>query len=156
MELKLSDWLFQIDREATATHTLNNSQDHCMCGYCKNFYETVEVAYPEVCEFLKQFGIHVHGPSEVMPFEPNLILVCYRVHGEILEWGEQALNISGIMVLPETDVQDTFLLWVGEIPLPWVQQEDMEEVISPANLPEFLERMQNVWQLRHGTDLFYS
>ena len=46
----------------------------------------------------------------------------------------------------------TFLLWVGEVLLPWLQEEDMDEVVSPANLPEFLERMEEVWFLRHGND----
>ena len=31
-----------------------------------------------------------------------------------------------------------------------------DEVISPANLPEFLERMEEVWLLRHGENAILS
>lgn len=91
-----------------------------------------------------------------MPFEPTLMLACYRVDGEILKWGNAALSVSGIPIVPETGDDSAFLLWVGELELPWLQQEPVEEVVSPANLPEFLERMQEVWMLRHGNEFIFS
>ena len=156
MELNVSDWSFSIDKEATKAHTIRNSQDHCICGYCRNFYETIESSYPDLCAFLSRFGIYVHGPSEVMPFEPDYVLVCYRVHGRITQWGSLPMYVSEIMILPENGEDDTFLLWVGEMTLPWVQEEPMEDVISPANLPEFMDRMQQIWQLRHQNSLYIS
>ena len=51
---------------------------------------------------------------------------------------------------------ETFLLWVGEMRLPWLQTEAVEDVVSPANLPEFLSRMQEVWQLRYGEEFVFS
>ena len=36
------------------------------------------------------------------------------------------------------------------------QSEKMEDVVSPANLPEFMERMMDVWQLRHGNEFVFS
>ena len=59
-------------------------------------------------------------------------------------------------VLPEAVEEGSFLLWVGEMELPWLQQEDMASVVSPANLPEFMQRMEQVWLLRHGTEYVYS
>lgn len=50
----------------------------------------------------------------------------------------------------------TFHLWIGEMELPWVQAEPVEDVVSPANLPEFLERMQEMWSLRHGEEIVFS
>ena len=146
----LGDWRFQVDMEATLAHTTENSLDHCTCGYCRNYYDALEITYPDVVAFLQSFGVNVHGPSEVMPFEPTLVLACYRVQGTILQWGREALFVSGISVLPEAADETSFFLWVGEMPLPWLQEEDMDEVISPANLPEFLERMQQVWIQRYG------
>ena len=64
--------------------------------------------------------------------------------------------MSGISVLPEAADETSFFLWVGEMPLPWLQEEDMDEVISPANLPEFLERMQQVWIQRYGEETILS
>jgi len=40
--------------------------------------------------------------------------------------------------------------------LPWLQTESEEDVVSPANLPEFLERMQQIWLLRHGNEFVFS
>jgi hypothetical protein len=91
-----------------------------------------------------------------MPFEPTLMLACYRVDGQILQWGKAQLSVNGIMILPEAGDERTFLLWVGEIRLPWLQKEAVEDVVSPANLPEFLSRMQEIWSIRHGTTLIHS
>ena len=64
--------------------------------------------------------------------------------------------MNGVPVVAETSEDGTFLLWVGEMELPWIQIEPVEDVISPANMPEFLERMQEVWTLRHGDALVFS
>lgn len=154
--LEIADWRFQVDRETTWERTTTYSYDHCECGYCKNYYEAVDFTCPELRPFLAQFGINLSGPSELMPFEPTLMLACYRVQGKILQWGTASLTVGGILITPETGENDTFLLWVGEIPVPWLQEEAMEDVVSPANLPEFMERMQEVWFLRHGEEIVFS
>lgn len=156
MILELADWRFEVDLESTRTHTTKNASDHCECAYCRNYYEAVDIAYPYLRTFLDTFGIHISGPSELMPFEPTLMLACYRVQGKILQWGQTELFLKGIPIVPEMSDNDTFLLWVGELELPWLQDEPVEDVVSPANLPEFLERMQEVWLLRHGSEIVFS
>lgn len=91
-----------------------------------------------------------------MPFEPTLMLACYRVYGHIQHWGNAELHVDGVPIVAEAADQDSFFLWVGELELPWTQDESMEEVVSPANLPEFLERMRNMWILRHGDEFVFS
>ena len=157
MILTLLDWRFQVDVDATLIHTTKNSANHCNCAYCRNYYEAADRCYPELRSFLGQFGVNMDGPSELMPFTPTLMLACYRVHGKVLQWGREELRVKHIPILPESgDDNNSFFLWVGEMELPWLQEEDMDEVVSPANLPEFLERMQEVWLQRHGETLFYS
>lgn len=156
MILEYADWQFDVDVAATREHTLKNASDHCMCAYCRNYYETVDTAYPNLRPFLEQFGVNIEGPSELMPFEPTLQLACYRVQGNIVSWGQSTLSVNGIPIVAETSEDGTFLLWVGEMELPWIQIEPVEDVISPANMPEFLERMQEVWTLRHGDALVFS
>lgn len=153
---KISDWIFDVDVEATRAHTTLNAADHCTCGYCKNYYDAAAVTHPEMIEFLEFFGIDYNGPSELMPFEPTMMLACYRVSGKVLQWGHSALMAGSVPVNVEISDHGTFLLWVGEVLLPWLQEEAMEDVISPANLPEFLERMQEVWLQRHGKESIYS
>ena len=156
MILKIGDWRFQVDVEATSERTRKYSYEHCQCGYCKNFYDAIDIAHPELRPVMEQFGVHLEGPSELMPFEPTLMLACYRVDGQILQWGRSTLSVRGVQILPESGDQDTFLLWVGELRLPWLQKEAVEDVVSPANLPEFMERMQEVWSLRHGNPFLIS
>ena len=156
MILSLADWRFRVDLRETAEHTTRNAADHCLCGYCKNYYDTVSLCYPGLEVFLQTFGVNINGPSELMPFEPTFLIACYRVQGEILRWGSGPLWADGIAVLPEPAGEGSFFLWVGEMTVPWVQEEDMEEVVSPANLPEFLDRMEQMWLLRHGKESVLS
>ena len=156
MILTFGDWQFDVDVDATRERTRKYSFEHCECGYCKNFYEVIDQAHPHLRPALDTFGINPEGPCELMPFEPTLMLACYRVDGQILKWGQSQMYASGIPLIPEDGDSETFLLWVGEMPIPWVQAELPEDVVSPANLPEFLERMQTVWNLRHGTEFIYS
>ena len=156
MILEISDWKFRVDAEATQDRTAKYSYEHCQCSYCKNFYDAIDTAHPYLRPAMAQFGIYLEGPSELMPFEPTLIMACYRVDGEILQWGKSRLSIRGIPVVPEAADDHTFLLWVGEFEIPWLQEEAPETVVSPANLPEFMERMQEIWLLRHGNDILIS
>ena len=156
MILKLADWRFRVNVEATSERTRKYSYEHCQCSYCKNFYDAIDVAYPELRSVMESFGINLEGPCELMPFEPTLMLACYRVDGEILQWGKSQLFVKGVQLLPEAGDEKTFLLWVGEVKIPWLQKEKVEDVVSPANLPEFLERMQEVWALRHGNTFLHS
>lgn len=156
MILEAADWRFRVDVEATRKRTSKYSFEHCQCSYCKNFYDSVDQAYPLLRPAMEQFGVNLEGPSELMPFEPTLMLACYRVDGEILQWGSTSLSVGGIPIVPESGDESTFLLWIGEMEVPWLQKEPMEEVVSPANLPEFLSRMREVWELRHGEEIVFS
>ena len=156
MILEAGDWRFRVDVEKTRERTSKYSFEHCQCSYCKNFYEAVDLAHPALRPVMEQFGVNLEGPSELMPFEPTLMLACYRVQGQILEWGKEELRVEGVPIVVETGDDATFLLWVGELEIPWLQEENPQDVVSPANLPEFLERMQEIWQLRHGSELLFS
>lgn len=114
------------------------------------------MAYPLLRPAMESLGVYLEGPCELMPFEPTLLLACYRLDGQILQWGREPLYAGGVSVVPEYADAETFLLWVGEMDLPWLQDETPENVVSPANLPEFLERMQNMWQLRHEGGILLS
>ncbi len=149
MIISLADWQFSVDPAATRAHTIACSQDHCTCAYCRNYYEAVDAAYPQLRPVLDKFGVQLEGPSELMPFEPTLVAACYRVTGQILRKGGVQLHIDGIPLRPEAADSETFFLWVGEMALPWLQSEPEEEVISPANEPEFMDRMMARWLQTH-------
>ena len=156
MTFDLADWRVQVDVDATRRHTSENASDHCDCAYCRNFYETLPNRYPGLCVALTRLGIDPLGPCELMPFTPNLYLACYPVKGRILRWGRSQLAVGDIPIVLETGEIDGFFLWAGELELPWVQPEPANEVRSPANMPEFLERMRRTWLLRHGREQIHS
>jgi len=150
--IQIADWTFSVDVEETYSHTLRNASDHCECGYCRNYYDCVDMVYPNLRKFLSQLGVVLEGPSELMPFEPTLLLACYRVCGEVLVWGQESLFADVLPVSVGVGENGTFLLWIGEIPLPWGRDEPVNEVVSPANTPEFMYRMQQMWYLCHGEE----
>ena len=139
--ISIADWRFQVDIDATRNYTIKCSADHCLCPYCRNFYETVDGAHPRLRSVLEAFGIYLDGPCEVMPVEHNLILAAYRVTGSITHVGKLRLHVDEVPLIPEVSENGTFLLWIGPMDLPWIQDIAPEDVISPANEPEFLDRM---------------
>ena len=141
MVISLADWEFSVDCDATWAYTQKCSEDHCTCPYCENFYENVDRACPNLRPVLSRFGIYLNGPCEVMPFEPTIVAACYRVTGRITKRGQSRLYVDDVALRPEEADDNTFFLWVGEMELPWTQEEDMDEVLSPANQPEFMDRM---------------
>lgn len=141
MTIRLADWVFSVDEIATRDYTHKCSLDHCTCPYCENFYENADSSHPNLRPVLDRFGIFLNGPCEVMPFEPTMVAAAYRVTGQILSRGEAYLHIEDVPLRPEPGDEKTFLLWIGPLELPWTQEEDMFEVLSPANQPEFMERM---------------
>jgi len=141
LKLQINDWEFDIDLEATKEHSSFAAQDHCTCSYCENYYRTARRCYPALAPFLKQFGIDMDGPVEMYPFEPTLYLAGYRVRGSIVKAGMAPVMVDGIPVSAEPCEDWCFMLEVGEMALPWVMPIHPDDVVSPANEPEFLEKM---------------
>lgn len=141
MIISLADWEFSVDVDATMDYTHKCSLDHCTCPYCQNFYENADRAHPNLRPVLTRFGIHFNGPCEVMPFEPDVVAAAYRITGRIEKRGDSRLHVDDVPLRPEEGDENTFLLWIGPMELPWTQEEDMTQVLSPANQPEFMDRM---------------
>ena len=156
MRIHLGDWEFAVDPDATWEYTQKCSTDHCLCAYCRNYYETVDLAHPTLRSFLERFGLVLEGPSEVMPLEPTLVMAGYRVQGRILKTGSARMHVDLVPIHPEAADNTSFFLWVGEMELPWQQEELPEDVISPANQPEFLDRMARKWLELNQEDLVMS
>lgn len=141
MMISLADWQFRVDAASTEEYTTRCSLDHCTCHYCQNFYENIDRVEPMLRPVLGKFGIFLNGPCEVMPFEPTLVAACYRVTGQILKRGAASLHVESVSLRPEEADENTFFLWIGPVELPWTQKEPVEDVLSPANQPEFMDRM---------------
>ena len=152
MILNIDDWKFDINLEDTRAHSSFSASRHCTCGYCENYYRGIRYACPELKRFLGNFGVDIEGPVEMLPFEPTICLVAYRVTGKILEYGMGPIMVDHVPVMPLPEDAHNFKLEVGELQLPWVILEDPDEVVSPANEPEYLEMMYRRLLERRGGD----
>ena len=151
MLVTFGDWDFDVDVPMNMQISSEQAADHCMCGYCRNFYQTVDNAYPTLRMFLAQFGAHIEGPDELSPFEPTIYEASYIIHGRVLSRGHQKLFVDGvpIVVLDEKQADiDTerpgpyFVLLVGLMELPWALLEDPQDILSPATEPSYMTRME--------------
>ena len=148
MILRLGDWCFDVDLDVTAVHSAAEAAEHCDCGYCRNFYAAIDSNYPDFRQFFAQFGLNIEAPERLMPLTPTTYLAFYTVKGNIIQQGNSDLDVNGILVTAKQELEkdgiwvDCFSLSVGPFVLPWVLDEPTEEIVSPANLPAFLESME--------------
>ena len=159
MRLALQNWIFDVDVNKTASIYEKGVLDHCTCGYCRNFYEAVDVAYPDLRQFLNEFGVNLEAPEELLPVEPTLCVVSYCVCGTVIQRGNPLRDLEHCTITiqsqEEKDYDDDwptpfFVLTTGVLELPWLLDEPMEDVVSPANEPECMERMGQ--KLLNGAD----
>ena len=153
MIVQIGDWIFDVDISKTMAYSASVWEDHCLCGYCRNFYETLNGTYPQLRIFLEKFGMNSLTPEEMSPIEPTLCIASYCICGKIIQHGIYPIDIGGVVLTASTQEENPeytpnfgekfFVLTTGLLDLPWVLDEDMDEVISPANEPEYMQRMMN-------------
>ena len=150
MILNIQGWVFDVEISATMEYSAELYADHCECGYCRNYYTTVQSSYPSLNPFLLDLGVNIEGPVDFLPIEPNLCMVSYAVCGRIITRGDNVITIGNVSlsVQDSTELDYTlscaepyFVFTTNPLELPWVLEENMDEVLSPANEPECLERM---------------
>ena len=151
--LEIQGWKFDLDITATMEYSSKEAADHCDCAYCRNFYASVDEYYPEFRPFLAQFGVDLEAPDELMPYDfPGEMDYegFYAVCGRIVTAGSAPICIGNAEIRPDrySDLhinsgcgEPYFFLNVSGITLPWVLEEPMADVVSPANQPSFLKRM---------------
>ena len=157
MLLRIADWSFDVDLALNMDISARQAKEHCLCGYCRNYYRSLDLYYPDIRPFLANFGIDPEGPDELSPFEPTIYEASYIVNGRILELGQKQLFVDGVPVRILSDHEadmDTerpepyFVLLIGLMELPWMLDEPADEVISPANEPAYMDRMREKLMLR--------
>lgn len=164
MIFTVDDWVFDVDVESTQRYTQKNLQEHCECGYCRNFYSTIDDYAMKLRPFLAQFGADVEAPVDFLPVEPALCMVSFAVCGKILQRGSGSVDLDGCTLTVETqeDVdyklscpKPWFVFTTDYLELPWILDEDPDEVVSPANEPECLERMwKKILEKAPNTEMF--
>ncbi len=149
MIINIADWEFDIDLQRTMAYSHAEALAHCDCAYCRNFYLAVDNAYPQLRAFLTQFGVDLEAPDELMPYDVDgrmLYEGTYVVFGRIRKPGKQGFAFGNASLLPmEEDGYDFeepyFVLTLERIILPWMLDESLKDVVSPANEPFFIDKM---------------
>lgn len=153
MILEMNDWIFDIDLKKTMKRYAQEAADHCDCAYCRNFYEAMYIYMPQLSPFLAQFGVHAEAPDMLCPYDVNKDKMWYEgeyvVFGSIIQVGKHSLRCDeaelfriDVATDDEYDLpQPYFVLSLNSAELPWILEEPMEEVVSPANDPSFLDLM---------------
>lgn len=147
MILQIDGWKFDIDMVRTMEFSAREAAEHCDCAYCRNFYAAVDGNYPQLRPFLARFGVDIEAPEEMLPVIDTELLYdpTYKVYGKILSFGsyEMACGSCSLIARKEDADADWFLLDCYGVILPWILDEPLQEVVSPANEPSLLRRM---WQ----------
>ena len=153
MIIQIDDWKFDIDMTSTMEYSSGELAEHCDCAYCRNFYAAVDQVYPELRPFLAQFGVEIEAPDELMPYDFNAEMCYYGIYsvsGTILNCGISRLHAGQYPVNIAKDIElhvnsdcptPSFFIEIGPLYLPWILDEPMKDVVSPANLPSFLKKM---------------
>lgn len=163
MLIEINDWIFDVDIPMNMELSSGQAADHCMCGYCRNFYAAIDKACPRLREFLLQFGLDVEGPDELCTFEPTIYEVTYVINGNLVQKGSQKFYLDSIPVnvltSEESDLETErpkpyFTMTFGLIELPWMLDEPMDDVVSPANEEGYLDRMWKKLLDRAESDIY--
>ena len=152
MILKIDDWVFDIDMERTMAYSAAEAAEHCDCAYCRNFYAAVDDAVPALRPFVAQFGLDLEAPDVLYPYDVETWMWYtgeYVVFGKILQFGNGRIHIdhaSHPYIFPMNIAKyefdsPYFVLCLEELEIPWVLNEPISEVVSPANEPSFLKKM---------------
>ncbi len=165
MRITHNDWSFEIDIPKTEDYHAKQLSDLCQCGYCRNFNLALPGVYQQLCLFLDTLHTDFRAVDELMPFEPTFLEATYCICGSIIQRGNSPILLDGVRIQP-TDISEldfdsscpapAFAIIVSDISVPWLLNEDMDEVISPANEPEYLQRMWNRWLSQAPQEDIYS
>ena len=132
MLIEIDGWSFEVDEKATGDYSAAELAEHCTCGYCLNFYETVDTFYPNLRRLLQKLGIKIEAPDELMPYDIGNQMYCdatYSVCGKILRCGVNPILIDGLAIQPHMSEnvalcyhcpEPYFVLRIGTIVLPWI------------------------------------
>lgn len=154
MILKIADWEFDIDMERTMAYSAAEAAEHCDCAYCRNFYSAVDDTVPALRPFLAQFGLDIEAPDVLYPYDVETRMWYtgeYVVFGRILQFGKEQIRVENacnpyiypVNIAKYSFDSPYFVLCLEELEIPWVLDEPMTDVVSPANEPSFLKKMWN-------------
>ncbi|WP_313132682.1 hypothetical protein [Anaerocolumna sp.] len=128
-----------VDTQATASY-MDKYNQPCDCIYCRNYQKAFASYYPEVIKRLKDFGIQVERPLEIIDCfwnstrDKRRYESYYSVKGNLMEDKLELYKENAIITLYRSDTNEPvygntgmekpyFILAITNIELPWVLSE---------------------------------
>ena len=126
------DYLFAVDRDKTSRYYASYSR--CECEGCKNFYRQIRGRFPKLEEFLREFGINISKPEEMLWLDDDAHVEYtpyYTVAGNIEKIGSRRICYDGLdlkfypsenqeISIPTERTEPYFVIAVFGIVLPWL------------------------------------
>ena len=129
LRIIIGDATFEVDFPTTAGYSYRESEEHCGCAFCRNFYQALDENYPKIRDFLANFGIDAEAPDHMIPkllqdgkiaYSPE-----YKVFGTMNHSICLELALDNALVTFAPAGEDTFDITVKNLVLPWVLTEPM-------------------------------
>ena len=125
-------YVFSVDRDKTSEYYTTHSL--CDCDGCRNFYKQIKGSFPELEEFLAEFGVDIAKPDEMPWYDIDNHIQYYpyyTVTGKIEKMGMQEIDLGNLNIVfyqsgsPYTDIPNEqtepyFIIEVFMIDLPWI------------------------------------
>ena len=91
--------------------------DVCRCEHCRNYYNKIQITYPKLDVFLKQYGVDILKPVEVIEYSfdddfEKRYESFYVICGNLKE--ENALILDDDLEIKFLDRNDLFEIFVNE------------------------------------------
>ena len=137
MFLEFSDWLIYADIESNRLYAEQELSEHCLCAFCRNFYNSVDSRYPNMRYFLSRFGLEIEAPDSLIPITETLYQVSYEAEGRVLRWGSEPIQVGDFPVTVEEDTENScIVLNLGLMELPWSLEESPDSVKKTVGIPD--------------------
>lgn len=141
-KIQKDEYLFTVDVEKTQEYYKTHSI--CECIYCRNYYAQIKNKLPKLNDFLKEFGVDISRPDEIMSVETDnyidYINVDYTVCGNIKSMGKYEIDLYDDMFLsivitdgfasPNEQTGEYFTISVMQVKLPWVLDDPFLKPIT--------------------------
>jgi hypothetical protein len=163
-EVVIDNTSFFVDKEAMKNYN-SIYRNMCDCLTCRNYYKAVQICSP-IVKMLDKFYVDVNRPEECMhigehfPEKTLYYYVWYSVYGKAVDKKIVTAidNFTKIEIYPSsqndhapnTYMKDNYF-WISfNITLPWVLDEDMEQLKPSENLkltkPSVMQRIVSLFK----------
>lgn len=148
------EYVFDVDLQHTIDYYRTLSL--CECSACVNYSSNIKDKYPELSDFLSEFGVDISKPEETSWWEADDTIeyaAFYTVSGNIRCAGNYEIDLGLLNIVisdgyvPNTHTDPYFVISVYNIVLPQMSEkqhtEDTSAKVKMSIFEKFLKHLKN-------------